>query len=76
MSNPNSMLTLIRRCIVKLVEVRPDAGEGWCVDCCLNGGRTLVISADGLREHVELHAKGDFVHIETTKKELPREMPL
>lgn len=75
MSNPNSMLTLIRRCIVKLVEVRPDPGEGWCIDCCLNDDRTLIISADGLQEHVLLHAPGDYVYIETTRKNLPKEMP-
>jgi hypothetical protein len=55
MSNPNSLWTRYRRILAALIEPHPDPGEGWCVDCSLNGGRTVVLPADGLEEHTELH---------------------
>jgi hypothetical protein len=76
MHDPNSIVVRFRRWLANVIGVRPDPGEGWCLGCCLNDGRTKVIPGDGLREHVDLHASGDYVHIETTKRELPKEMPL
>jgi hypothetical protein len=76
MNDPNSLVVRFRRWLARAIEVRPDPGEGWCLGCCLNGGRTIIISAEALREHVELHAPGDYVQIETSRKELPKEMPL
>ena len=53
--NPNSRLTRLRRRLADILEPLPANGEGWCIDCTLNGGRTLVISADGYRRHVAGH---------------------
>jgi hypothetical protein len=57
MSDPNSRLTRLRRRAARIVEPRPDPGEAWCTDCTLNDGRTLVVSADGMREHAERHVR-------------------
>ncbi len=75
MNDPNSWLTKARRWLARKIDVKPDAGEGWCLSCCLNGGSTKIISSENLREHVELHEPGDYVHIETTRADLPEEMP-
>jgi hypothetical protein len=53
--NPNSRLTRFRRRLAQIIEPLPANGEGWCIDCTLNGGRTLVISPDGYRQHVSEH---------------------
>jgi hypothetical protein len=76
MKDPNSIVVKFRRRLARAIDVKPDAGEGWCLSCKLNGGRTKVIPVNGLREHVDLHSSGDYVHIETTRAELPKEMPL
>jgi hypothetical protein len=76
MRDPNSLIVRFRRWLARAIDVKPDAGEGWCLGCCLNGGRTKVIPGEGLRDHVDLHSSGDYVHIETTRKDLPEEMPL
>lgn len=75
MNDPNSLATKIRRWLARKIDVKPDPGEGWCLSCCLNGGRTKIISGDGLHDHVDLHAPGDYVHIESTRLDLPKEMP-
>jgi hypothetical protein len=76
MHDPNSLIVRFRRWLANIIGVRPDPGEGWCLGCKLNGGRTKIIPADGLREHVDQHAPGDYVHIETSNREMPKEMPL
>jgi hypothetical protein len=76
MNDPNSLIVRFRRWLARIIEVRPDPGEGWCLRCCLNDGRTKIISVDGIRDHVESHAPGDYVYVETTRKEMPKEMPL
>lgn len=58
MAKPNSALTLIRRILVRIIEPGPDPGEAWCLDCSLNGGRTLVLPADGYKPHAISHADG------------------
>jgi hypothetical protein len=75
MNDPNSVITKLRRRLARAIDVKPDAGEGWCLSCCLNDGRTLIIPGDGLQEHVYLHAPGDYVHLETTRLDPPKEMP-
>lgn len=55
MTDPNSPLTRLRWWIVRRVQPSPDPGEAWCVGCCLKGGRTIVVSADGHKEHAYLH---------------------
>lgn len=75
MNNPNSATTKFRRWLARKIDVKPDAGEGWCLSCTLNGRRTKIIAVDGLQDHVEEHAPGDYVHVETTRLELPKEMP-
>jgi hypothetical protein len=54
-SSPYSLLTRLRVRLARRIEPYPDAGEAWCMDCALNGGRTLIVPSSGHREHVELH---------------------
>lgn len=58
MAKPDSPVTRLRRHLAALIEPSPDPGEAWCVYCTLNDGRTLIVSADGIREHVEQHVPG------------------
>lgn len=55
MANPNSILTKIRFHLAQWLDPHPDAGEAWCVGCQINGGRTVVLNANGHREHVHAH---------------------
>lgn len=57
MTDPNSLLTRLRRRLVSWADPGPDVGEAWCVDCTMNAGRTVVLPADGSRKHMELHAR-------------------
>jgi hypothetical protein len=52
---PDSLMARARRHVARLLEPRPDPGEAWCIACRLNGGRTLVLSADGHSVHTEEH---------------------
>jgi hypothetical protein len=76
MHDPNSFIVRFRRWLARILNVRPDPGEGWCIGCALNGGRTKIISVEGLREHVELHPPTDYVIVETMRENLPEERPL
>ena len=55
MADPNSTLTRLRRWLVARLDVRPDPGESWCLDCTLNGGRTKVLTANGGPDHAREH---------------------
>ncbi len=55
MANPNSLLTGLRFRVCRWLEPYPDKGEAWCMNCTLNGGRTLIMNATGHTEHVEQH---------------------
>jgi hypothetical protein len=55
MANPNSVLTRARFIIAQWLDPYPDRGEAWCMDCELNGGRTLILNAAGHVNHVEKH---------------------
>jgi hypothetical protein len=55
MASPNSLLTKIRIRLAQYLDPHPDKGEAWCVDCVLNGGRTLVVPAHGHSHHISLH---------------------
>jgi len=61
MANPYSLLTKIRFALSRRLDPYPDRGEAWCMDCALNGGRTLILNASGHSDHVEAHreASGD-----------------
>lgn len=64
MAQPNSLLTLIRRAIIKRIEPRPDPGEGWCMECDLTPDRrTVVIPADSINTHILLHGPNSHVKI-------------
>ena len=66
MSKPNSRLTRFRRHLAHVIEPGPAAGEAWCVDCAMNDGRTLIVSADGFRDHAGEHRElpGELVRIQ------------
>ena len=55
MANPHSLLTLVRFRLARWVDPYPDKGEAWCMDCVLNGGRTLILNAAGHPVHVAQH---------------------
>lgn len=55
MPNPNSIPTKVRIILARWLDPHPDSGEAWCMDCQLNGGRTIILNANGHREHVETH---------------------
>lgn len=55
MASPYSPLTRIRARLATWLEPYPDKGEAWCVNCTLNGGRTLIVPATGHAHHVMQH---------------------
>ena len=66
MTNPNSLLSIMRRKLANAIEPRPGIGESWCINCGLNQGHTMILSADGYIQHVQYHVKengDDFVSI-------------
>ena len=66
MADPDSRLTGFRRWLAAVIEPRPDPGEAWCIGCALNGGRTLVVSADEFRDHAAEPHGGARVSIQAT----------
>lgn len=63
MAKPNSLTTLIRRYICRLIEPLPPSGEVWCYDCQLNGGETLAMSSSIALYHLELHRDEKSTHV-------------
>ena len=55
MANPNSVLTRARFVLAQWLDPYPDRGEAWCMGCELNGGRTVVLNANGHTAHAEQH---------------------
>ena len=55
MANPNSLLTVVRYRLAQWLDPYPDRGEGWCINCSLNDGRTLIVPATGHARHVREH---------------------
>jgi hypothetical protein len=61
MANPNSRLSRIRIWLGEKITPRCDGGEGWCIDCSLNGGWTLILNVDSLLEHLKIHDPDEIV---------------
>lgn len=57
MSKPNSLTTLLRRRLARIIEPLPPAEEIWCNDCELNQGRTLALHSSVALEHLRAHTK-------------------
>jgi hypothetical protein len=74
MTRPDSLLTRLRRQLARIIEPGPDPGEAWCLDCALNEGRTLIVSADGFRDHAGQHASGERVRIQVAWPTEPEEV--
>jgi hypothetical protein len=55
LTDPDSALSRLRDWLAQKLMTAPDPGEAWCMRCALNDGRTLVVTADGWRDHVRLH---------------------
>jgi hypothetical protein len=55
MANPNSLLVKVRFRLVRWLDPFPDQGEAWCINCVMNDGRTIILSASGHLHHVEQH---------------------
>jgi len=63
-AHPNSRWSRFRSLLAQRIDPTPDPGESWCVDCSLNGGRTLVLPADSIIQHVRKdHLKVEREHI-------------
>lgn len=59
MANPNSLLTRFRFHLAQWLDPYPDKGEAWCIECELNGGRTLIVPASGHTRHLETHRSSE-----------------
>jgi hypothetical protein len=71
MADPNSVTTRLRRWLAERLNVQPDIGEGWCLNCSLNGGRTRVISATAIEAHAREHTASEqrgVIDIETRRQ--------
>jgi hypothetical protein len=55
MPRPNSLLTRFRFFIVRAIEPGPSIGEAWCVNCSLNGYKTVVVPETGVKVHTRTH---------------------
>jgi hypothetical protein len=66
MNNPNGLYIRFRLWLARKLDVGPDAGEGWCLNCAINGGKTLITSADGIMNHVRLDHHGATVTARTS----------
>jgi hypothetical protein len=65
MTDPNSPWIRFRRWLANKILPTPDPGEAWCIDCDVEG-RTVVLPADGTRQHVESHPVGSWVNMSTS----------
>jgi hypothetical protein len=54
----------------RAIEPQPPAGEAWCVNCSLNGGRTLVIPVNRYGPHLQSH-QGSKALIKMTQRITP-----
>jgi hypothetical protein len=52
----------LRRWLARKLDVHPDPGEGWCLRCSLNGGRTRVIPPDSVQVHAQEHLDTEGPH--------------
>ena len=80
MANPNSLLVKVRFRLVRWLDPFPDQGEAWCINCVMNDGRTIILSASGHLHHVEQHRKitedhpvADAIAIRVNWGHFPRE---
>lgn len=73
LTDPNSAVTRLRGWLARRLEPRPAPGEAWCMTCELNGGRTLIVTADGWRAHVERHSDLPGTHYVDVKASYPPE---
>jgi hypothetical protein len=77
--NPNSLLTRIRFRLAQWITPLPAAGEGWCIGCALNQGRTLVLSPDNVRAHAQKHedtgGEARNMHVVTAQRARPGQEP-
>lgn len=76
MAKPNSSTTILRRRLVKLIQPQPPVGHGWCIDCTLFDGWTLVLEEDDVMGHLENHKfvyGNDHVNLITCMAKSPSE---
>jgi hypothetical protein len=71
MAQPYSLLTRFRQWLDVYIDPSPDPGEGWCINCGLNDGRTIVLSADGVNDHINVHKEADAKHLVQIKLARP-----
>jgi uncharacterized protein YciI len=68
MARPDSATSRIRFKIAQVINPMPDAGEAWCLACCINNGSTVIVNADSLEEHLALHDEDDYIRITSTRR--------
>lgn len=74
MAKPNSLTTIIRRRLARIIEPLPPPDEVWCIDCIINEGWTFPLPAHMALHHLERHRdneKGVYVNI--IGRALPRQ---
>lgn len=52
-----SLLTKVRLELARVIDPFPDPGEGWCVNCSMNAGKTLILSSSSVEKHVDKHVE-------------------
>lgn len=55
MARPTSRLTRFRFWLATRIDAYPGMNEAWCVNCTLNGHRTMVLGADAVFTHADRH---------------------
>jgi hypothetical protein len=63
MTNPNSILTKLRRKLSDVIDPMPATGEGWYIGCSLAKGKTIIFPADGVENHIGRHAVNEVLRI-------------
>jgi hypothetical protein len=58
-TRPNSLLTKVRTVLASKLDPWPDSNEGWCIDCSLNAGKTIIVPVSGVDHHTREHREAD-----------------
>jgi hypothetical protein len=76
MAKPNSLTTVVRMILARLIDPMPPAGKTWCIGCSVNGGFTSEIDGswcdesppDKIGEHMALHSPMENLTLRSSGK--------
>lgn len=72
MAKPNSLTTIIRRRLARIIDPLPPGEEAWCIDCTLNDGWTLVVPPAAVFIHLRMHKdRADDVYVNMIGRKIP-----